>query len=294
MGRPAADELADTLSSDPFEPANMTHPLRHPRQTARKQAFWGAFWGALFGGLLALFLFAPARWVGHLLSHATQGHLSLEAARGTVWQGSAELWLRGGEGSQDARRLPGRIEWQVASQFHWQTLPSLALGVQMPCCTPQTLIFQVQPGFGQTTVALADSHFLGSADILSGLGAPWNTLTLQGQLQLDSEQLRLTLSQGRLQVEGKARLQALDISSKLSTLKPLGSYQLVVSGGKTPELNLSTLRGSLLLEGEGQWVDGQLHFRGQAKATEDRENALNNLLNVIGQRDGNHARISLG
>lgn len=268
----------------------MTHALRTPRQTARKQALFGA----LLGGLLALFLFAPARWVGQLLSLATQGHLSLEAARGTAWQGSAELWLRGGEGSQDARRLPGRIEWQLASQFHWQTLPSLALGVQMPCCTPQTLNFLVQPGFGQTTVTLADSHFLGSADILSGLGAPWNTLTLQGQLQLDSEPLRLILSQGRLQVEGKARLQALDISSKLSTLKPLGSYQLVVSGGKTPELNLSTLRGSLLLEGEGQWVDGQLHFRGQAKATEERENALNNLLNVIGLRDGNHARISLG
>ena len=260
----------------------------------RPQPPQGALAGALAGTLVALCLFAPARWLGQALSAFSQGHLKLEAPRGTVWQGSAQLSLRGGPGSQDARTLPGRIDWRLHWQMHWQALPSLVLEIQAPCCTRETLALTVQPDWGQATVSLADSHFLGSADILSGLGAPWNTLALQGQLQLDSDRLRLTFAQGRLQMSGQAVLQALDISSTLSTLRPLGSYQVVLAGGSTPQLSLSTLTGSLLLEGEGQWVEGQLHFRGQAHAAPERESALNNLLNVIGRREGKLSRISLG
>jgi general secretion pathway protein N len=264
----------------------MTSLKTHPhRQTAK-----AALAGALLGIVMALWVFAPARWLGQALSEWTQGRLSLEAARGTVWQGSAQLWLRGGAGSQDARGLPGRIHWHL----QWQGLSTLALQIQAPCCASQVLALTLQPGWGQLTATLANSHFLGSADLLAGLGAPWNTLDLQGQLQLDSEQLSLTLAQGRLQVQGQAVLQALDISSKLSTLQPLGSYQLVLSGGNTPQLKLNTVSGGLQLEGEGQWVGGQLHFHGQAQAAPERESALNNLLNVIGQREGHHSRISLG
>lgn len=259
-----------------------TSRSRHPARAA-----WV---GALIGVIMALWAFAPARWLGLVLSPLSQGHLSLEAARGTVWQGSAQLWLQGGVGSQDARRLPGRIQWQL----QWQGPTTLGVQLQAPCCASQALGLTFHLGWGQTTVALSDSHFGGSAEVLAGLGAPWNTLGLQGQLQLDSEKLSLTLAEGRLQINGQAVLQALDISSKLSTLQPLGSYQMTLSGGGSPKLSLNTLNGHLFLDGEGTWVAGQLHFHGQAKAAAERESALNNLLNVIGQREGDHARISLG
>jgi len=58
--------------------------------------------GALVGLVSALVLFAPARWLAGAIEKATGGHLLLAEARGTVWNGSAQLSLTGGAGSTDA------------------------------------------------------------------------------------------------------------------------------------------------------------------------------------------------
>ncbi|MBQ9578538.1 MAG: type II secretion system protein N, partial [Ottowia sp.] len=70
--------------------------------------------GALVGALLTLLLAAPARWLGALLAHASEGAVQLLETDGSVWNGSARLLLTGGEGSRDRLALPGRIHWQLA------------------------------------------------------------------------------------------------------------------------------------------------------------------------------------
>jgi general secretion pathway protein N len=50
----------------------------------------------------------------------------------------------------------------------------------------------------------------------------------------------------------------------------------------------------LLLNGEGQWVGARLRFKGEASAQEGQETALNNLLNILGRRQGTRSLISLG
>src|SRR5690606_1940913 len=123
------------------------------------------------------------------------------------------------------------------------------------------------------------------AELLSGLGTPWNTLRMEGQLALQSSGLRLHVDRGRNNLQGVLTVDALDIASRLSTLRPLGSYRLelrAASDGNTVTLNLSTLRGDLLLQGSGQWVGGRLRFRGEAEAAPGREVALTNLLNIMG------------
>ena len=84
----------------------------------------------------------------------------------------------------------------------------------------------------------------------------------------------------------QSRLEALAVSSRLSPLKPLGSYRLDIQGGDSPRLQLSTLSGDLQLSGLGQWVDSRLHFNGEASASPEREAALSNLLNILGRRQG--------
>ena len=74
----------------------------------------------------------------------------------------------------------------------------------------------------------------------------------------------------------------------------MGSYRLTLSGGPTPALKLETLEGSLQLTGNGQWVGGKLRFDGVASATPERQEALANLLNIIGRRDGARALIKIG
>ena len=104
--------------------------------------------------------------------------------------------------------------------------------------------------------------------------------------------------QGRWRLVGAADFDLLGVSSRLSTLDTLGSYRLNLRGGAasgdTAMLTLSTLDGALRLTGSGQWAGAGVHFRGEASAAEGQEAALNNLLNIIGRRQGALSVISIG
>jgi general secretion pathway protein N len=99
-------------------------------------------------------------------------------------------------------------------------------------------------------------------------------------------------------MQGLVELQAQGLSSRLSTLKPMGSYRVQLrgtpEGTATPELQLSTLQGPLQLQGQGQWIGSRLRFSGEARADEGAESALSNLLNIIGRRQGARSLLSLG
>ena len=144
----------------------------------------------------------------------------------------------------------------------------------------------------QMTVLDGDSRW--PAAVLTGLGTPWNTVQPQGQLALQTRGLAAQWSAGRMVLAGQVQLDALAMSSRLSTLRPMGSYRLQLTGGATPTLTLQTLEGLLLLSGSGQWVGQRLRFTGEASAAPDHEAQLSNLLNIIGRRAGSRSVISLG
>ncbi len=254
----------------------------------------GAAWrwagaGALFGLLLALLVFAPAHWLATGVERATGGRVLLLDPRGTVWNGSAQLLLTGGADSRDAARLPGLLHWQLQPRL-W----GLGLSLYASCCTSAPMHLQLRPRWGGASLDLGDSQSSWPAQLLAGLGTPWNTVQPAGQLLLSSRGLRLDLIEGRLSMQGDARLDALELSSRLSTLRPLGSYRLTLQGGASTRLQLDTLSGSLQLRGEGQWIGSRVHFTGKAEAAPEREEALSNLLNIIGRREGAQSIITLG
>ncbi|MBQ9579015.1 MAG: type II secretion system protein N, partial [Ottowia sp.] len=91
--------------------------LRRPARPAASNSAAPWRWavaGTLVGALLAVLLAAPARWLGALLAHVSEGAVQLLETDGSVWNGSARLLLTGGEGSRDRLALPGRIHWQLA------------------------------------------------------------------------------------------------------------------------------------------------------------------------------------
>ena len=98
----------------------------------------------------------------------------------------------------------------------------------------------------------------------------------------------------KLALAGRATLDATDISSSLSTLRPMGSYRITLEGGPAPTLLLTTREGSLQLSGSGRWNGTALRFDGEASAAPGREDALSNLLNIIGRREGARSLITLG
>jgi general secretion pathway protein N len=241
------------------------------------------------GVVAAALLFAPARWLAGPLERATGGHLRLVEPRGTVWTGSAQLMLTGGAGSTDVSALPTRVDWRLSLRWN-----GLFVRLETECCTLQPVALRVRPRWGGTRLVIADSNTQWPAAMLAGLGTPWNTLQLEGDLRLKTEELSVEWVQGRLAIAGRAELTAQRMSSRLSTLRPMGSYRIIVLGGATPALQLDTLEGSLQLAGSGQWVGSRLHFSGVASAAPERESALSNLLNIIGRRSGPRSIITIG
>lgn len=255
----------------------------------------GAILGVLLGALAATLCWAPARWLAWGVVEATQGRVLLQAPRGTVWQGSAQLGLGGGAGSRDLQALPGRLAWTLRPGTQ-----GLALTLHADCCMRAPLQLHITAGLGQWALRVNDHQSQWPARLLTGLGAPWNTLQPEGQLQLRTDALQLQWSAGRLQWQGLAELSAHGMSSRLSTLRPMGSYQLQVASlgpstpTATPQVRLNTLSGALQLSGQGQWLGDRLRFTGEASAAQGQEEALSNLLNIIGRRDGTRSLLSLG
>jgi len=256
---------------------------------------WGA-WGAVCGALLGLVAFAPAAWLADAVESGSNGHLVLADARGSLWRGSAVLLLAGGTGSRDARALPGRLEWTL-----WPSGLGLAVELRHACCLNGAPQVRLQPGFGTLAVRLQGAPtWIGQwpAAWLAGLGTPWNTLDLGGALRLASPGLTLQSAQGRWRVEGSAAVEVLNATSRVAIVPSLGSYRLQL--GSDParrgaaQLNLSTIEGALQLSGQGSLGPGGLRFRGEAQAAEADQAVLNNLLNIIGRRNGARSVIAIG
>lgn len=267
-------------------------------QRTRQAASRWSWWGVAAGLLLGLVAFAPASWLAHRVADATQQRLLLTETRGTLWSGSAVPVLTGGPDSRDASALPGRLEWNLG--LHGL---GLELRLRQACCIRGELVLRIRPGLGRMQVTLVPPPTSGPggsfaqwpAAWLAGLGTPWNTLQLGGVLQLASPGLTLQSAQGRWQMQGQADLLLIGASSRVSTLDTLGSYRLSLSGadGNT-QIVLGTIQGGLQLNGSGQWTAGKVRFRGEAHAAPGNEAALNNLLNIIGRRQGALSLIAIG
>lgn len=264
---------------------------------AAPQARRWALLGALTGGLAALLAFAPASWMAHALADVSQGRLLLAETRGSIWSGSGVLVLTGGADSRDASRLPDRLEWTLGLQ-------GLALQIQarQACCINGSLSLRIEPGLGRWRLDLLDNAggwtARWPAAWMAGLGTPWNTLQLSGGVRMSSQGLQLEWAQGRWNQTGRLDLDFVNLASRVSPVAPLGSYRLTVAADPAAAgvstLQMQTLDGALQITGQGTLSGGKARFNGSAQAAPGREAGLDNLLNIIGRREGGRSLISIG
>ncbi len=252
--------------------------------------------GAVVGVVVALVLFAPAAWLAQAVASASNQRLVLADAQGTIWSGSAVPVLTGGADSRDASYLPGRLEWTLAPRFYGALLTA-----RQPCCIGTDMKIEIRPGFGRIKATLLPPvGVVGTwpSAWLGGLGTPWNTMQLGGNVRLTSPGVTIEQVEGRWRLEGRVDLELEGVSSRLTTLETLGSYRVTVTGGSGANgatlLSLSTQEGALQLSGSGTWGPGGVKFRGEARSAAADEAALSNLLNIIGRRDGARSIISIG
>jgi general secretion pathway protein N len=242
-----------------------------------------ATWGLLLGALAGLVWQAPAAWLASVVQSLSHDKLQLRQPQGTVWHGSAQWVLASDALGVDALALPQRLSWRIQPQAD----ASVRVELTLPCCAAQALNIWLRPQWGGATLELGNATSEWPLAWLGGLGAPWNTMALEGQARLHTQDLRWQWGAQGGQLQGQAQMQLLSVSSRLSTLRPLGSYALDLQGGPTPQFQLSTLNGQLQLSGKGDWRTKGLHFEGMAQAQTGSEVALASLLGVLGQRQGN-------
>jgi general secretion pathway protein N len=299
----------------------------------RRQRRW-AVYGGVLGLLVGIVLFLPASLVATELSSLTNQHVQLAEVDGTVWHGSALTVLTGGHDSRDPPSvLTSRLEWWLHPRWNgislklaqpcclpqglevvlqkqlkgWRVTVSGADGAaaQGPRAAPGA-----QPGQGFIGGPGADASTpLGEwpASLLIGLGWPANTLQPNGLLSVKAQQLAFVIRDNRLAMEGHAQFEIRQASSRITTLDTLGSYRLAIDGapppppGATPgagtgrtRITLTTLEGALILDGNGEIGPDGAHFHGTARAAPGSEAPLNNLLNIIGRRNGALSVISIG
>jgi len=235
-----------------------------------------------FAGVASIVLtalaFFPATWLASVVETKTAGRLTLGDAQGTLWRGSAFIGASPGSNDPVTPLLPGRFTWRLS--------PTVLLGrVDAELENSATLSnpVGVKGGWHQWQVSPAAISL--PAERLASLGAPLNTILPSGQMRLSWQLLQLTWLKGNIEVTGSMDLEMIDIASRLSPIKPLGSYDLALDWHKLrADVKLITVKGPLLLNGSGEINNGRLEFSGTADVEAGQEEKLANLLNLLGQR----------
>lgn len=228
--------------------------------------------------LLTVLAFCPAAWMAAVLERQTGGRLTLGDAQGTLWNGSAFIGGAPGENQPVTPLLPGRFAWKLSPLV-------LAGQVDAELQNPEALTQALRISGSWDQWQLSAGTLTLPAERLAALGAPLNTVQLSGQMRLSWDALQLVRQGRRLDVTGTMKLALDDIASRLSPIKPLGAYLVVLDWrGPQAEMKLSSVKGPLLLSGAGSLVNGRMQFSGRAEAEPGQEEKLANLLGLLGQR----------
>ncbi|MDP9109189.1 MAG: type II secretion system protein N [Pseudomonadota bacterium] len=220
----------------------------------------------------------PASWMALLLERQTAGRLTLGDPQGSLWRGSAFVGGAPGNNEPVTALLPGRFSWRLS--------PLVLLGrVDLTLENPEALTAPVQVSGSWSRWQVSASSVSLPAARLAGLGAPLNTIEPSGAMQLIWGPLLVERHGPQVDLVGVVRLDLQDIASRMSPVKPLGSYLVEMDWrGAQATLQLKTRRGALLLDGAGAIRNGRLQFSGTADAAAGQEERLANLLNLLGQR----------
>lgn len=238
---------------------------------------------------LTVLAFLPAAWMSVMLEKQTGGRFSLGDAQGTLWNGSAFLGGAPGAGVAVAPLLPGRFSWRISPLV-------LAGRVDAELANPEALSQPVRVTGGWSAWTITPAAIVLPAERLAALGAPLNTLQPSGRMTLSWQQLQIARQGQQVAMTGTMQLLLDDIASRLSPIRPLGAYKVVLDWrGEQAQMQLSSTRGPLLLTGSGRLDRGRMQFSGRAQAENGQEQRLANLLNLLGQRrsEGGKDYISL-
>jgi len=233
---------------------------------------------AFLSVLVTVLAFFPAAWLAPLLESQTHGRITLGDAQGSLWSGSAFIGAAPSGREAVTALLPGRFSWQLS--------PLVLMGrVDVRLANAQVLSQPVTIRGSWSAWSISAASLALPAERLAALGAPLNTLQPSGRMSLSWQQIELVRSASGIDLTGVMTLDLLSMASRLSPVKPLGSYRMRLDWhGREAGLKLQTLSGAMLLDGSGNLRNGHFQFSGTAQAAVGQEEKLATLLSLLGQR----------
>lgn len=233
---------------------------------------------AILGALAYLvFLVAnlPASWFGYALERGSGGALALGDPRGTVWKGQGTLAIRSG----DAYRGIAEVQWRCNPLAAFTGRFSVALSGTAPgAALRANLSLGLRSVRLQNVEASVPVALIGPAVPIAAIAKP------EGRLHVVSESLEI----GSAKVNGAATVDWAEAG--LSGIARVGDYRLQINGsGDNATVRLSTLRGDLRVNGNGQWRAAQprvVQMRGVAEISPGRTDLEPLLQLVAGQGSG--------
>jgi len=248
--------------------------------------------GGLLAALVTVAALAPAQWADHAVRTLSAGHVELAEASGTIWNGSATLVLAaGGPGDEIRASLPDVLSWRLNP---W---PLVSGTVDLTLHHPSALTAPLHvSAYADGRLQLGAATLRLPAAILTGLGAPWNTVRPGGLISVHTDGVEFARGQCR----GSLSAEWEHASSALTPVSPIGHYRVQTSGDYPGiRLQLQTISGPLELEGSGTIVEGpHLRFHGTARAQPTADPAtrtqLTGLISLLGRREGDAAILSFG
>lgn len=230
--------------------------------------------------LAFLVVSAPAAWVAWALARSDQKAVALADPRGTLWRGEADLYAGGPANMQ---RL-GHIRWRALPLRLFLGRVALDVAVTGGALQGQ-LIVQRGPG----RLALEDLNATVPGQLAGVFYAPALFFAPTGTIELRSANLSLA----RNGITGEAQALWRGAGGRFTGSTSLGDYRIDLSGqGERATIRLSTVRGDLALNGQGEWRvagNGELRFAGSARPQGDAAR-LEPLLRALGPDRGGGRR----
>jgi general secretion pathway protein N len=236
----------------------------------------------LFLGLLIIFFWQfPISFISPQVEKMSACKVQLYQVQGTLWKGSSSIGVSELNESGTCKApsaLTERIYWTTHCQLfsaQCQTDISVSRSQQ-----PIRIFFKIG------SIQIPNNQIQLPANLLESLGSPWNSLHPQGGLDIHWNDLKISKN-----LDGLVSIKVINLSSAISKVAPLGSYELKISLNSPITANLITLNGPLILNGQGQFNNQSLQFQGTASSTPEAKNSLTGLLSVIGIKNGDNYQL---
>lgn len=218
----------------------------------------------------------PAEVVARFAAQRSNNTVFLVDPKGTAWDGSASRVVIASPAEQVA------IE-QVRWHARLSRLVRGELAAQVQISDHSNALIVTTP----RSITLEDARLRLPANLLSVLAPNLSIWRPSGEFRIDTTGFTV----GNEGSKGQAILLWRHAGTNLSRVQPLGDYTASVEGsGKAINFVVSTQKGPLHVSGQGTWRSKTAwQFNGQARATEGKQAALDDLLKLFSSRkDGDN------